>query len=106
VSPPSQTSDTCSAYHPARIPVTAVRVVTQGSGFHWGDAGVGAGAMLAVIVIGFGGALTTPRRRSHRIHDYRLWTMPSPRSGPTVADSDLDVIGMPEHRPTRDTRSQ
>ena len=106
VSPPSRTPDHSSAYHPARIPPTAVRVVTQDAGFHWGDAGIGAGGMLALIVIGLGGALTVTRGRSHRIHHYRPRTMSSPRSSPTVVDGDLDVIGMPDHRPTRDTRSQ
>jgi hypothetical protein len=105
-SPPSRTPDHSSAYHPAMIPPTAVRVVTQDAGFHWGDAGIGAGGMLALIVIGLGGALTVTRRRSHRIHNYRPWTMSSPRSGPAVAGGDLDVIGMPDHRPTRDARSQ
>jgi len=104
VSPPSRTPDHSSAYHPARIPPTAVRAVTQGAGFHWGDAGIGAGGMLALIVTGLGGALTLTRRRSHRIHDYRTWTMSSPRSSPTVVDGDLDLIGMPDPRPTRDTQ--
>ncbi|HLM88750.1 MAG TPA: hypothetical protein VK284_06945 [Streptosporangiaceae bacterium] len=106
VSPPSQTPDTCSAYHPARIPPAAVRVAAHSAAFHWGDAGIGAGAMLAVIMIGLGGPLTVTRRLSHRIHDYRPWTLPSPHPGPAVADADLDIIGMPDHRPTRDTRSQ
>jgi len=104
VSPPSRTPDHSSAYHPARIPPTAVRAVTQGAGFHWGDAGIGAGGMLALIVTGLGGALTLTRRRSHRIHDYRTWTMSSPRSSPTIVDGDLDLIGMPDPRPTRDTQ--
>ena len=106
VSPPSQTPDTCSAYRPARIPPAAVRVTAQDAGFHWGDAGIGAGAMLAVIMIGLGGPLTVTRRLSHRIHDYRPWTLPSPHPGPAVADDHLDIIGMPHHRPTHDTRSQ
>jgi hypothetical protein len=60
--------------------------------------------MLALIVTGLGGALTLTRRRSHRIHDYRTWTMSSPRSSPAVVDGDLDLIGMPDPRPTRDTQ--
>ena len=68
VSQPSRTPDDSSAYHTARIPPTAVRVVTASAGFHWGDAGIGAGGMLALIVIGLGGALTLTRRRNQRIH--------------------------------------
>jgi hypothetical protein len=105
-SPPSQTPDTCTASHPAKIPPTAVHIAAHTDRFHWGDAGIGAGAMLAVIVTGLGGALTLTRRRSHRIHDYRPRTLPSPHPDPAVADSDLDLIAMPDHRPTRHTRSQ
>ena len=68
VSQPSRTPDDSSAHHTARIPPTAVRVVTVSAGFHWGDAGIGAGGMLALIVIGLGGALTLTRRRNQRIH--------------------------------------
>jgi hypothetical protein len=35
--------------------------------FHWGDAGIGAGGMLALTLIGLGGAVTLTHRR--RIHD-------------------------------------
>jgi hypothetical protein len=45
-----------------------VRVVTASAGFHWDDAGIGAGGMLALIVIGLGGALTLTRRGNQRIH--------------------------------------
>jgi hypothetical protein len=58
-----------SAYNTARIPPTAVRVVTPSAGFHWSDAGIGAGGMLALIVIGLGGALTLTHRRNQRVHD-------------------------------------
>jgi len=68
VSQPSRTPDDSSAHHTARIPPTAVRVVTASAGFHWGDAGIEAGGMLALIVIGLGGALTLTRRRNQRIH--------------------------------------
>jgi hypothetical protein len=68
VSQPSRTPDDSSAYHAARIPLTAGRAVTAGAGFHWGDAGIGAGGMLALIVIGIGGALTVTHRRNQRIH--------------------------------------
>jgi hypothetical protein len=100
VNPPSRTPDHSSAYPPH------VRIVTQGAGFHWGDAGIGAGGMLALIVTGLGGALTLTRRRSHRIHDDRTWTMPNPPSSPAADDGDLDVIDMADHRQTRNTRSQ
>ena len=50
-------------------PPTVVRVVTHNGGFHWGDAGIGAGGMLAVTLIGLGGAITvTHRRRIHPAH--------------------------------------
>jgi hypothetical protein len=46
-----------------------VRVVTHNAGFHWGDAGIGAGGVLAVTLIGLGGALTlSHRRRIHEAH--------------------------------------
>jgi hypothetical protein len=63
-----QTPDDSSTYHAAKTPPTVVRVVTASAGFHWGDAGIGAGGMLALIVIGLGGALTLTRRRNQRIH--------------------------------------
>ena len=67
-SQPSRTPDDSSAYHVARIPPTAGRAVTASAGFHWGDAGIGAGGMLVLIVIGLGGALTLTHRRNQRIH--------------------------------------
>jgi hypothetical protein len=57
-----------SAYHVARIHPIAGRVVTASSGFHWGDAGIGAGGMLALTAIGLGAALTLTHRRNQRIH--------------------------------------
>ena len=68
VSQPSRTPDHSSAYHPARTPPTAVRAVTASAGFHWDDAGIGPGGMLALIVTGLGGALTLTRRGNQRIH--------------------------------------
>jgi len=68
VSQPSRTSADSSASNAARIPPTAGRAVTASAGFHWGDAGIGAGGMLALIVIGLGGALTLTHRRNQRIH--------------------------------------
>src|SRR5215469_6620465 len=68
VSQPSRTPDNSSASNAARTPATAGRAVTASAGFHWGDAGIGAGGMLALIVIGLGGALTLTHRRNQRIH--------------------------------------
>jgi hypothetical protein len=103
VSQPSRTPDDSSAYHTAKIPPAAVRVVTPAAGFHWGDAGIGAGGMLAVIVIGLGGALTLTYRRHQRTS--RLVQHRTLKTSPTVVNGDLDVIGMPDHRPARDLRS-
>jgi hypothetical protein len=38
----------------------------SGDGFDWGDAGIGATAMLALTAIAAGTALATGRRLSHR----------------------------------------
>jgi len=53
------------AVHP--VAVSAPKVETPSDGFDWGDAGIGAGGMLAVTLIGLGGAVTLTHRR--RIHD-------------------------------------
>jgi hypothetical protein len=58
-----------SRYNTASVPPAAVRV-THSGGFDWGDAGIGAGGMLALIVIALGGALTLTRRRNHHIHGH------------------------------------
>lgn len=68
VSPPSRMPGDSSAHDTARIPPAGGRV-TGSAGFHWGDAGIGAGAMLALIVLGLAGALTLTRRRNQPIHD-------------------------------------
>jgi hypothetical protein len=53
----------------ASTPPTTVRLVTHNGGFHWGDAGIGAGGMLAAVLIGLGGAITlTHRRRIYEEH--------------------------------------
>ena len=65
VSRPSWTPDD----NTASIPPAVARDVTPSGGFNWGDAGIGAGGMLALTVIGLGGALTLTRRRNHRIHE-------------------------------------
>jgi hypothetical protein len=65
LSQPRLTPGDSSAYHTSP---TAAHVVTPSVGFHWGDAGIGAGAMLALIVVGLGGALTLTHWRNQRIH--------------------------------------
>jgi hypothetical protein len=42
---------------------TTAPVVTRRSEFDWGDAGIGAGVMVALIILGLAGALATTRRR-------------------------------------------
>ena len=54
-------------YSTASTPPAVVRVVTHNGGFHWSDAGIGAGGMLALTVLGLGGAVSLTHRR--RIHD-------------------------------------
>ena len=56
-----------SLHSTASTPPTVVRVVTHTGGFHWSDAGIGAGGMLALTLIGLGGAITLTHRR--RIRD-------------------------------------
>jgi hypothetical protein len=64
-----------SSASPAVLPSTAstppavVRVTTPSGGFDWGDAGIGAGGMLALTLIGLGGTLTATHRRNHLIRD-------------------------------------
>jgi hypothetical protein len=67
--------DVCSGhgYGPVNVatrPVPTFRPPSTAApsvGFHWGDAGIGAGGMLALALIGLGGAVTLAHRR--RIHD-------------------------------------
>jgi len=70
VGDPGPCSEVCSgggygSVGRASIPPAVVRVVAHSGGFNWGDAGIGAGGMLALTVIGLGGALTLTRRRNH-----------------------------------------
>ncbi|HKR99682.1 MAG TPA: hypothetical protein VJU79_09220 [Candidatus Dormibacteraeota bacterium] len=47
-------------------PPSVVRVVTHDGGFDWGDAGIGAGATVILLGIGFAGAsAATSHRRRH-----------------------------------------
>jgi hypothetical protein len=48
---------------PAVAPVRVRIVEVPTSGFEWGDAGIGAAAMLAVVLIGLGAAMATAHRR-------------------------------------------
>jgi hypothetical protein len=45
------------------LPSSNVRVVVHDSGFDWGDAGIGAGTVFALGLIGLGGAFAVTRRR-------------------------------------------
>jgi hypothetical protein len=47
---------------------TVVRVVAHSDGFHWADAGIGAGASLVLVGVGLAGmwAATTSRKRNTR----------------------------------------
>ena len=54
---------------PTRVssPPSQVQVVSNSdSGFNWGDAGIGAGAVFALTMVGLGGALVIGNRRHHR----------------------------------------
>ena len=53
-------SPPASSPSPASEPTTV-----SGDGFDWGDAGIGAAAMLALAAIGAGGALVVGRRPGH-----------------------------------------
>jgi hypothetical protein len=66
---PSRIPDHSSAHSAATIPAAAVHVAAQSEGFHWDDAGIGAGGMLALTVTGIGGAFTLTRRRNQHIHN-------------------------------------
>jgi hypothetical protein len=49
------------------VPPTVVRVHVQNQrGFDWGDAGIGAGGVLALTMIGLGGTLVASTRRNRR----------------------------------------
>jgi hypothetical protein len=50
--------------------VPSVRTPAAGSssGFDWGDAGIGAGGAMVLVLIGSGGVLATSSRRGRRTH--------------------------------------
>jgi hypothetical protein len=61
--PGSDVSST-NGYDFARVPPTVVRIISGDSGFDWGDAGIGAGAALALMLAATGGTLLLAHRRT------------------------------------------
>ena len=51
-------------YSFANVPPTIVRVIAPNSGFHWGDAGIGAAGALAILALG--SAIAVSQRRARR----------------------------------------
>jgi hypothetical protein len=79
---PATCGDVCSGHGYGNVDVVALSprvrqtpTAAPNAGFDWSDAGVGAGGMLALILIGTGGALTVARRSSHTV-------TPAPRPNP------------------------
>jgi hypothetical protein len=66
--------DVCSGrgYGPVSAPATVVRVVAPGSGFDWGDAGIGAGGAIVLVLIGTGAALATTSRRGRSAQQQQM----------------------------------
>ncbi len=59
-----------SAYGVQKFPPAPEPVTSSGDGFDWGDAGIGATAILALAAIGAGATVTVghrPRRRDHTV---------------------------------------
>jgi hypothetical protein len=52
-------------------PHTVVRVVASHDGFDWGDAGIGAGAMLLLLGMAIAGTLVATNGRRGHIHEQR-----------------------------------
>jgi hypothetical protein len=47
-------------------PIQVVKVTpASGNGFDWGDAGIGAGGALAIVLVGLGGTMVRGRRVTH-----------------------------------------
>lgn len=61
--PGSDVSST-NGYDFARVPPTVVRTITEDSGFDWGDAAIGAGATLGLMLAATGGTLLLAHRRT------------------------------------------
>ena len=56
-------------YGTPNVPATVVRVVAPGSGFDWGDAGIGAGSTLALTLIALAGVLAATNHRGRQTPD-------------------------------------
>jgi hypothetical protein len=54
-----------NAAHPRPSQATTVRVVTHSNGFDWGDAAIGAGVAIVLILIAVGGVRVSANRRAH-----------------------------------------
>jgi hypothetical protein len=52
---------------PTAAPVRVRIIEVPSSGFEWGDAGVGAATMLALVLVGVGAALANAHRRGRRM---------------------------------------
>ena len=63
---PASTPTGVRPYNAAGAPRTVVRVVTHDGGFHWGDAGIGAGGVLVLSILGIGGMMAFSHRRVRR----------------------------------------
>ena len=61
--PGSDVSST-NGYDFARVPPSVVRIISRDSGFDWGDAGIGAGAALGLMLAATGGTLLLAHRRT------------------------------------------
>ena len=51
---------------PGIAPQAVVRITTPPNGFDWGDAGIGAGVMAGLTLLGAAGAVTVRRRHALR----------------------------------------
>jgi hypothetical protein len=58
-------------YKTDTVPATVVRVVAAHSSFDWGDAGIGAGAAVALIGIGLAGTRAATNSRTPRTRQWR-----------------------------------
>jgi len=61
--PGSDVSST-NGYDFARVPPTVVRIISGDRGFDWGDAGIGAGAALGLMLAATGATLLLAHRRT------------------------------------------
>ena len=61
---PGSDISTIDGAQAAPVPATVVRISSGDSGFDWGDAGIGAGAALGLMLAATGGALLLAHRRT------------------------------------------